>query len=63
MSKHYICAICGGKFVYATADAEEKAKRECAANFPDVPLEECAMVCDGCYQRVLPTIRKQQANN
>ena len=44
----YRCAVCKGVFEKAWTDEEADAER--ISNFPDVPKEECATICDDCYQ-------------
>lgn len=43
------CAYCGGVFDKEWTDAEAKAELE--TNFGDWPVEECAVVCDDCYEK------------
>ena len=47
----YTCSHCRGTFEPAWSD--EEAKAEAAETFPDVPLEECAIVCDECYKKIM----------
>lgn len=46
----YTCAMCGGTFETQDDWTEEDRMKEKEENFPDVPLEECDVVCDDCYQ-------------
>lgn len=49
MRDTYKCSACGGTFEKGWSD--EEAKKELADKF-DVPVEECAIVCDDCYKKM-----------
>lgn len=48
MSEFYKCEYCGGLFQKSLSDNEALQVKE--ERYPDVPLDECIVVCDGCYQ-------------
>lgn len=45
----YQCASCGGVFEYGWTD--DKAVMELANNFPGIEKDDCAVICDDCYQK------------
>jgi hypothetical protein len=47
----YRCAVCGG--VFTKGWSEEEAVAEMQRDFPDYDLEQCDVVCDGCYREIL----------
>jgi DNA-directed RNA polymerase subunit RPC12/RpoP len=47
----YRCVVCGEEFVSAWTD--EEAREELDKKFPGVPIEECELVCDDCYQKLM----------
>ncbi len=51
-SNQYRCEMCKGIFEKDWTD--EEAKAELKLDFGDIPLEECAQICDNCYQKVRP---------
>ena len=44
----YQCAKCEGIFKYG--QSEEKALQEKEMLFPEVPIEDCAIICDDCFK-------------
>lgn len=48
--KDYACSQCGETFTSDRSD--EAARAEQRADFPGVPDEACAVVCDDCYQEL-----------
>jgi len=49
--RHFVCAKCGESFTAMNSVAEREA--EAAANgFTDLPVEDSARVCDGCYDEL-----------
>ena len=53
MTNTFTCAMCGGTFERNRSDQE--AMEETRAIFgDDVTLEECDLVCDGCWQSIHP---------
>jgi len=54
-SNEFKCAICG-KLMKFTALEEEQALQELKDNFGDVKVEDCGIVCDDCYKKVMPSI-------
>lgn len=51
MPDTFICAECGGTFEKGWTD--EEAAAECQERFPGNQLDQCAVVCDECYQRII----------
>ena len=51
-SNEYRCALCGNVFVKGQSDAEALAEKR--AYFGDVPEEDCAVVCEDCWQKIHP---------
>jgi hypothetical protein len=55
MTKTLVCEHCGEEFL--SRDDEQwndaKAAAELEQNFPGAPIEECAVICDDCYQRIM----------
>lgn len=47
----YRCASCVGVFEKAWSD--EEAKTELATNFPGFEPDDCDLVCDDCYQKLM----------
>lgn len=47
----YKCAACGG--VFEKTISEEEAQAELKENFGDIPINECDIVCDVCYQKIM----------
>ena len=55
MPDQYTCAVCGETY-NKTRDgswSDEKAEEELQSNFGPIPLEECDIVCDSCYKRIM----------
>jgi hypothetical protein len=48
----FTCAECGE--TYGRQRTEEEALEEKDALFPDVPIEDCAIVCDDCFKKLMP---------
>lgn len=48
----YKCAMCRGVFEKEWTD--EEAVAELQEDFGAVPIEDCAVICDDCYQKVRP---------
>lgn len=53
---HYLCDACK-KFFEAPAGDLERALKEKAADFQDVPLEKCGRVCHDCYVKYVGRIK------
>lgn len=53
----FVCAEC--QEMFKTTWTDEDAKAELAANYPGVPLEECAYMCDDCYRHLRNREAKQ----
>jgi len=47
----FICTICGRDYVKARSD--EEALAELQKNFPGITAEDCQVVCDECYTKIL----------
>lgn len=53
MGKIFICAICG--YVGESSPEEEaEADAELKAEFGGIKEEDCAVVCDVCWEKVRP---------
>ena len=50
-SDTYTCAACARTFRKGQSDAAALA--ELAKNFPDTKPEDCGIVCDDCYRRLM----------
>lgn len=50
----YQCAVCHGVFERALSD--EEALAELQSNFGGFPKDECALVCDDCYNKIMPQL-------
>lgn len=48
----YTCAVCHETFEYGWTDDEATAEKE--QLWGNVPIEECEIVCDDCFQRIMP---------
>lgn len=48
MSNTFRCAECGKTFKKARTDKE--ALEDLNKEFPDMPVSECVVVCENCYQ-------------
>jgi hypothetical protein len=48
----YRCAMCGN--VYAKEWTDEEAQSETQAYWPGVAQQDCAVMCDDCWQQVAP---------
>jgi DNA-directed RNA polymerase subunit RPC12/RpoP len=49
----FTCASCGQTFDDDEEWAADGAIREKEALFGDVPLDECVIVCEDCYYRIM----------
>lgn len=47
-SKPLVCAFCRKAFLSSMSD--EEALAQLAQEFPDVPVEDCDIVCDDCFK-------------
>lgn len=48
----FICEVCKQEF--ESKWTEEEARAELRQNFgSSIPVEECAQVCDSCYQEIM----------
>jgi hypothetical protein len=48
----YTCAVCQETFDKGWAD--EEAAAELGANFPGFAPDDCGLVCDDCYKKMVP---------
>lgn len=46
--KEFTCRVCERTFVQGSSDEEALAEKE--KLFPDVPIEECVLVCEDCFR-------------
>jgi len=57
------CEYCGGVFEHLSQDewSEKDKQDELEALFGDIPLSECASVCDDCFNTIFPeqTVEKK----
>lgn len=54
----YTCANCGNEFKKGWSDKEAKAELD---EVFDVPVEDCALVCDSCYRLIMAQLGTQYA--
>lgn len=52
MGEEYTCAMCQG--IFGKTASEEEAKAELKEFFGDVPVEDCDIVCDDCWEKIRP---------
>lgn len=52
----YQCAVCHGvyKFIRDETWSMEKALQELKSYFGNIPIKDCEVVCDDCWQFVRP---------
>lgn len=55
-NNQYQCASCHGIFEKHKEWTEEKKLKEKQQNFGDLPLENCEIVCDDCYNKIMKAI-------
>ena len=48
---HYTCACCKETFEKGWSDEEADAERE--ELFPDMTEDDCELVCDGCFEKIM----------
>lgn len=58
MADTYICTACGEPFTGTRPEAEARAEQR--KNFPDIPDEECMVICEDCFQRFTRWLADQQ---
>ena len=51
IKNEYTCSACGETF--NRGRPEEDALKEKDDLFPDIPIEECAIVCDDCFKEIM----------
>lgn len=59
VSSTWQCDDCGGVFEKEWSDKE--AEKELRANFGNIPVEQCGLVCDDCYQKYVGVKMKPSA--
>lgn len=47
------CAECGDEYQKAWSDEEAAAEK--VALFPDVPDSACVVICDDCFNKIMPS--------
>ena len=60
MSKTFTCALC--ERVYENTRSEEEARAELKREFGDIEPEDCAVVCDDCWEKVRPRNNREIFN-
>jgi DNA-directed RNA polymerase subunit RPC12/RpoP len=56
--REYTCAACGETFPYVDEDewSDDDARAEYEQTFGDMSLAAVAIVCDDCYNAIMPRI-------
>lgn len=54
MSDTYVCGACGGTFAKGWTD--EEAAAEAGSAFSPAELDDAAIVCDDCWQKMRATM-------
>ncbi|MHA1790258.1 MAG: hypothetical protein ACTSXT_13680 [Candidatus Helarchaeota archaeon] len=59
MNKIFICEICKKQFPFIK-EKDDEAIKELNKNFPGISKEECGIVCEDCYRKIMkyPSIKK-----
>jgi len=52
----YVCAECGGPLEEETEEDAAIRLKELRENFPGMTPEECGIVCEDCYQKIMKGI-------
>jgi hypothetical protein len=52
----FTCALCGG--IFPKDRNEDEVIAELHKYFGDVPIEECDLVCDACWEKIKPIEEK-----
>ncbi len=52
--ERYKCEMCGGVFDKKQNEewSDDAAIAELRRNFGSIPIDDCALVCDDCYQKL-----------
>ena len=50
--KTFKCAMCKKRFPFIESENEEAIK-ELKTTFGSIPVDECEIVCDDCYKKVM----------
>ena len=45
------CAMCGG--VFEKGNSDEEALEELNGNFPNIDIDDCELVCEDCYNKMI----------
>jgi len=48
----YQCARCGN--IYIKGQTDEEAMTETHSSWPGIDQQDCAVICDDCYQQIRP---------
>jgi DNA-directed RNA polymerase subunit RPC12/RpoP len=51
MKETYKCSVCG--ITYKKGWTDEEAKEELCDTFGDIAIEDCDIVCDDCYIKII----------
>lgn len=57
-TREYVCAICRVKFVSEWTD--EEAKDELKEKFGETNIQECEVVCEDCYNKLMEKVNEVQ---
>lgn len=57
-ANEYRCDICGN--VYEKAVTDDEAMAETKSYWPDASSEDCAVVCDDCWEKIKPEDHPQE---
>lgn len=52
MGETFICQLCEQTFEKGWSDKDAEAEKD--ALWGDVPLDDCGVVCDDCWQQINP---------
>jgi hypothetical protein len=53
MAETYTCALCNGVFEFEEEWTDGDAVQEMEEIFPGIPKEECDIICDDCFKKVM----------
>lgn len=57
-ANEYQCAMCQG--VFTKAHSDEEAMAETQAYWPGVAQQDCAVVCDDCWEKIHPETHPEE---
>lgn len=55
-NREYVCTICRVKFVSEWTD--EEAKEELKEKFGETNIQECEVVCEDCYNKLMEKVNE-----